>query len=350
MHTLRPTLRPSFRPNLHSKLLALPLCLSALPAFAEVPKVVTDMPITGALIEMVMGDLGKPDVLLPTGGDVHNYQLRPSQAGATQDADLLIWVGPALTPWLDRAATNLGGKAQSLQLLAVPGTKTRSYGGEDDDHDHAHDHDADSEHEHDHADHDHGEAGHDDHDHADAGHGEAGHVHTGTDPHAWLDPSNAQLWVKAIAGALAAQDPDHAAQYQENAEKAAARIGAVDATLTAELAPARGKPFVVLHDAYGYFTEHFGLESAIPVSLGDAATPSAARLTDIKAQLASAKAVCAFPEQNHDARLIAAVTEGTAVRPGAALDPEGSALAIGPDLYLDVIQSLAGTMLSCLKD
>ncbi|WJS86230.1 zinc ABC transporter substrate-binding protein [Paracoccus sp. TOH] len=304
-----------------SLLLAAALGATALPARAEVPRVVTDIPAIGSLVQQVMGDLGAPEVLLEAGGDPHHYQLRPSQARSLQDAELLIWVGPSLTPWLERGASALPKGSRSLTLLDRPETHRRDYGGGNG--------------------HDHGGA----HDHAGDGHD---HPHSGTDPHAWLDPANGQAWLQAIAAALSERDPDHAAAYAANAEKAAAEIAALDGELKAGLGPAQGKRFVVFHDAYGYFTGHYGLEPAIPVSLGDASTPSAARLRAIREEIAEQGAVCAFPEANHDPKLIAAVTEGSPVRQGAPLDPEGRGSQSGAALYGVILRGMAQTLTDCL--
>lgn len=302
---------------------ALLLC-AALPvsALAEVPRVVADTPVTGALIQQVLGDLGQPEVLLAAGGDPHHYQVRPSQARSLQQADLLVWIGPALTPWLERPAADLTAQGATLALLDQPGTERQDFAG---------------------GGHDHAEG--DGHDHE----GEAGHHHDGLDPHAWLNPRNGAVWVQGIAEALAARDPEHAGTYAANARKAAAEITALDGALRAQLAPVRGKRFVVFHDAYGYFTTAYGLEPAIAVSLGDASTPSAARLRTIRDQIAAQGAVCAFPEANHDQRLIAAVTEGSDTRPGAALDPEGSMAEPGAGLYAALLRGMATTLVDCLS-
>lgn len=315
-------------------------------ALAKVPGVVTDIPAVQALVQQVMGDLGAPSVLMEKGGDPHHYQLRPSQAASLQDTDLLVWVGPELAPWLDRTADALGPD-RALALLAQPGTHLRTYAGDgDEDEDEAgqegHDHEG-----HDHAGHDHEGHDHEGHDHAEEeGHD---HVHTGTDPHAWLDPQNGIAWLGAIAEALAQRDPEHAATYKANAEQGVTELKALDAKLTAELAPVKDKPFVVFHAAYGYFTDHFGLQPAIAVSLGDASTPSAARLTEIRQQIRDSSAVCAFPERNHDPRLLDAVIEGTKVRKGEALDPEGTAAHSGAALYAAILQGMTTTLVDCLS-
>ena len=96
----------------------LSFALLATPTLAEVPAIVADTPVTASLVQQVLGDLGQPVLLLDKGADPHDFQLRPSQARALQDADLLICVGPELTPWLDRAATQIAPQKQ-LSLLPL---------------------------------------------------------------------------------------------------------------------------------------------------------------------------------------------------------------------------------------
>ncbi|WP_347267481.1 zinc ABC transporter substrate-binding protein [Paracoccus sp. (in: a-proteobacteria)] len=267
------------------------------PALAEVPRVLADTPVTASLAALVMGDLGQPEVLVPQGGDPHHFQLRPSQARSLQDSDLLVWVGPALTPWLQRAASGLGPGAQSLALqdLAPGGV-------------------------------------------------------AGDDPHAWLDPDIGRAWLQAIAAALAARDPDHAETYAGNARRAGQEIADLDRQLQALLAPQAGKGFVVLHDAYGHFTSHFGLAPAIAIGAGDAASPSAARLRDIGPRIRAAEARCAFGEANHDPRLLDGATQDMGLRRGADLDPEGAAAPPGPGLYAALLRNLGQALADCLND
>lgn len=292
--------------------ISLLLATAAFPAFAEV-SVVTDIPPVQSLVATVMGKT--PEVLLPPGSDAHNFQLRPSQARGLAAADLVVWVGPEMTPWLAGTLDGIGGIGARLGLLDAPGVTLRDYAE-------GHDH------------------GHEDHDHH-------GHSHDGHDPHAWLDPHNASAWLDAIAAELSKLDPDNAATYAVNAEAGKESIAALDAEITAQLAPVKDQPFVVFHDAYGYFAEHYGLTVAGAVSLGDASSPSAARLSEITK--AAGGAVCLFPEVQHDPKLVTQMADATGTTVGDALDPEGSALEAGPELYADLMRGLAGSLTGCLS-
>lgn len=287
-------------------------------ATAEVPSVVTDIPPVHALVAQVMGDLGTPDLLLTKGASEHDFQLRPSQAAAIADADLVVWIGPELTPWLTRALDSLGAKTQ-LALLDAPETATRAFSP-----DGAHMQD------------DHDDHGHDDHD------------HDGTDPHAWLDPDNARHWLPLIAAELSRLDPDNAATYADNAKAADARIAALDTTLKAQLAPFADRPIVAYHDAYGYFAAHYGLHILGSIALGDATAPGAAKLATLRDALDAGQAVCLFPEAQHDPALAEQLATGANLRLGAPLDPVGSTLDAGPAAYDALLTGLATRIAACL--
>jgi zinc transport system substrate-binding protein len=331
------------------------LAFASTPAFAEVPKVVTDIPPVHALVAEVMGDLGSPELLLAKGADEHDFQLRPSQAGAVADADLVVWIGPELTPWLDAAMGNRPEGAAALGLLDAEGTFLRAYGEADED---EHDHSDKGHDDHGHDDHGHEEEGHDDHGHDDHGHEEEAHddhahddhAHDGTDPHVWLDPANGKHWLGLIAADLSKLDPDNAATYAANAAAASDRIDTLDRDLAALLAPVKDKPIVTFHDAYGYFGGHYGLNFVDSIALGDAAAPGAKRLQELRAKMEAGEALCIFPEAQHDPALVQQMAEGTGTKVGAALDPVGSSLKPGAGAYAALLTGMAQAIVDCLAD
>lgn len=317
------------------------------PAHADVPRVMTDLPAVHALVAQVMGDLGQPALLLDKGANGHSFQLRPSQATGLQEADLVVWIGPEMTPWLDRALDGISG-AQQLRLLAAEGTYRQDFGATGD-HDHGEDgHDeAHAEDGHD----AHGAEGHDDHTDAKAeegqdAHGHEGHSHAGLDPHAWLDPANAAHWLGLIAADLSALDPENAAIYAANAAAAKDGIARLDAEIAATLAPVKGHPIVVFHQAYGYFASHYGLTIAASIAMGDAAAPGAKHVAEVQEILGKGP-TCLHPEANHDAKLAVELAAATGAKLGGALDPEGSAFDPGPTVYADLMRGMAKTLADC---
>ena len=340
------------------------------PLWADVPAVATDIAPVHALVSQVMEGVGTPDLIVPPRSSPHGYAMRPSEARALSGADLVVWVGPLLTPWLADPLDSLAGSASHIALMEQPGTHVlpfregamfeahdhRDEGQETHgDHDHAEQHEDYDVQKHDdndaheskvHDDHGHDEEVLSDHADDDGGHG---HVDSSKDPHVWLDPRNSQLWLGQIAEALIKLDPENAAQYRENAETAQAALAALEDDIAETLAPVKDRPFIVFHDAYHYFEARFDIEALGAISENDARAPGAARVAELRGVVADSGAKCVFAEPQFNPGLIAAVTEGQGTGTGT-LDPLGADLVPGAALYADLLRGMAQNMADCLSD
>ncbi|WP_166416789.1 zinc ABC transporter substrate-binding protein [Cochlodiniinecator piscidefendens] len=311
---------------------------AAFPAAAQVPHVVTDIAPIHSLVSQVMGDLGTPELLLDQGADPHSFQLRPSQAQDLQSADLIVWVGPALTPWLDQAIDRIG-TGEHFALLGDAHEEEHSE--TEDHHDEGH-HDEEDGHD------EHAEGHNDEHsDHEDEDHHEAAdagghHHHDGEDPHAWLDPAEAVEWLPLIADRISALDPANSATYTQNAETAVAELN----QLILDIGQFPDTPIIVQHDAFGHFADRFGVHIAGAVAEGDAARPGAAHIAELQALIAAENITCAFAEPQHDPSLLETVFEGQPVTIGT-LDPTGALIPAGPELYTTLIRNIADTIQTC---
>ncbi len=285
----------------------LALILAPLAGRAAPPDVATDIAPVGGLVAMVMQGLGTPAVILPPGAEPHHHSMRPSEAQALAQARLVVWIGPVLTPWLAGAIEGLADKAQRLTLSALPGTTRLPL-----------------------------RAG------ADLGQS----LPNTTDPHMWLDPENARLWLDAIADALAEADPDNAARYRDNAARARAEIAATTAQIRAQLAPLRPLRFIAGHDSWHYFENRFGLTAAGALLDGEADRPNPARLFALR-QLAAARNVhCVLAEPPANLDLIASVLDTAPVQV-AEVSPLGTGLPQGPGLYPALLRSIANALAHC---
>jgi zinc transport system substrate-binding protein len=326
----------------------------ATPSLGAAAQVAVDVAPVHSIVARVMAGIGEPSLIVPPGASPHGYALRPSDAAALEAADLVVWVGPSLSPWLEGPLDALAPDAARLALAEADGVRLLPVraGGPFEAHEHGDEHDHDHGDE-DHADHD----GHDhsethDHDHGtaeadDHGHDDHAHAEGAVDPHLWLDPRNGVAIAAAVADALAAVDPDNAAAYTLNAAGFATEMDALGAELEAALAPLAGKGYFVFHDAYAYFEDRFGLPAAGSIALGDAEAPAASRVREIGDRIASEEIVCVFAEPQFEPKLIETVIEGSAARKGM-LDPIGAALPPGADLYPALLRGLATDLAACL--
>ncbi len=292
-------------------------------ALAEVPRVAVDVAPVHSLVARVMQGVGAPALIVRPGASPHGYAMRPSEATALEEADLVIWVGEALTPWLEGGIETLASRARVVELLGAEETRVLDLregvvfgAAQDGETPAAHDHD---------------------HDH---------HDHEGLDPHVWLDPENARRWLGFFADELAALDPEHAAQYAENAATAQAELDALMGAVKAELAPIKDQRFLVYHDAYQYFEVWSGLAASGAIALGDAANPGPARVAALRDMAREQNVACVFSEPQFDPKLVTRVFGDVAGH--GVLDPMASDHAPGPDLYPDLMRAMARALATCL--
>ena len=382
------------------KSLALGLAaVSAGSAAHSVEVVVSLKPIHG-LVSGVMGATGEPNLLIKGAASPHTYQMRPSDAVALSQADLVVWVGEYLETFLMRPVENLSQSAHVLTLeeLSDSGIEflASREGGviatslenghseettETDSHDHSeetastetdsHDHgeevaanqtdsDEDAElsesHDHDHGDGEQQVAAASE-EHASSEHEEstaevddhAHHDHGELDLHIWLSPDLAAVVVNAVADELAELDPSNAETYQGNAASMRARIMATEAKLNQILMPVRDHGFIVFHDGYQYFEEAFGLNNVGTISVDPSRPVGARRLTEIRTAIAERDVRCVFSEPQFSSDIVETITEGTNVKSGV-IDLLGSEVAAGEDAWFQIMNDLGDAMANCLAD
>tara|TARA_Y100001001_G_scaffold12349_1_gene11204 strand:- start:1988 stop:2947 length:960 start_codon:yes stop_codon:yes gene_type:complete len=298
-------------------------------ASANVPNVVTDIPITHSLVTRVMAGIGMPDLIVDRGASPHEYSLRPSNAASLEVADLVFWISNGLTPWLDDALNTLARNAKVIELMDAKGATVLSFreGATFETHSHQHKQDED---------------GHDEHKHD-----EDEHATGNVDPHGWLDPYNGRIWLDVIATALSKIDPTNSDIYFANATQAKADIDTVISELEATLAEFRGTNFIVYHDAYQYFEKRFDVLAAGSISLGDVSDPSPARIAEVRKKVEELGIICVFSEPQFNSELVRTVTDGVSVKT-RVIDSLGTQFTLGPDFYLNVLRGIAQSMASCL--
>ncbi|QKT03075.1 zinc ABC transporter substrate-binding protein [Ectothiorhodospiraceae bacterium 2226] len=295
-------------------LLLIWLLLAPVAAVAEGPRVAASILPVHSLSAALMADVGEPRLVIPANASPHAHSLRPSEARALADAELVVWIGPEMESLLVRPLRTLGVRAEILTLRDADGVVTRPLRANPDwqAHDHAH--------------------------------GSAAAI----DGHLWLDPHNARHMARAIAAALARLDPPNAALYARNLATLERRLEALDAELNAQLAPLRDAPYYVFHDAYQYLEARYGLDALGAISLSPERAPGARRLRALRAALGAQQARCVFSEPQFDAAIVGTLIEDTGIRHGV-LDPLGADIAPGPDAYFVLMRRLGAELAECLE-
>lgn len=305
-------------------ILLAPIATALLPfqVQASDPIVVATIKPIHAMVAQVMGLTGEPRLLVNGAASPHTYALKPSDAKALNEANIIFRVSEEIEPFTRKIVASLPKSVTVATLADVEGLHLldKRKGDTFDTHSHGDDH----------------EEGHEE---------TRGRVR---DAHVWLDPQNGVVMVREIARALSEANPEKAAIYQANAAVAIAEIEATAKEIDAELAPLKTKPFVAFHDAYQYFEARFGVPVAGTITLSPDVQPSAKRLREIRNKIKKLGVKCVFAEPQFKSNLVATVLEGTGAKSGT-LDPEGASVKPGPDAYVTLLRNLAQDIKSCMN-
>ncbi|MCQ4161604.1 zinc ABC transporter substrate-binding protein [Roseomonas sp. GC11] len=221
--------------------------------------VVASFSILGDMVRQIGGEAVRVHVIAGPDVDAHTFQPRPSDAQAVREAKLLVRNGLGFDAWMDRLARSAGYKGATA--TASQGVTPRRM------------EEADSQ-----------------------GHG---HSHgTTTDPHAWQDLRNGQIYARNIGEALASADPARAERFRAAAATYAARLAILDAWVREQIAtvPEARRRVVTSHDAFGYFGAAYGVRFLAPQGVSTESEPSAAQVARLIRTLKQEKITALFLE------------------------------------------------------
>jgi zinc transport system substrate-binding protein len=337
---------------------------------ADTKGVITTIQPINSLVSAVIGDTGKTISLIPADISPHEYKLKPSDAKKMQEANIIFFVSNHLESSVTKVFKNLPKNIKIINLLEETGIEhlairdneaweRHDHHGHDDhdDHDkHAKKHDDHDDHDkhgkkhNDHDDHDKHAKKHDDHDDHDK-HGKKHDDHddheSKDDVHIWLSPDNAIKIVEKVNKELILLFPDNASKYSENSNKMIDKIKKLKNELVKDLAPIKGKPYVVFHDAYQYFEKTFDLNAVGSVALEGDIASSPKQISFIKDKIKKLNASCVFQEPQFDSKLVKIVVEGTNAQIGT-LDPLGVNISGKENFYIQLLKNMAKSLKECL--
>jgi zinc transport system substrate-binding protein len=249
--------------------------------------VVTIPPLAG-MIAPLLSNQDTLKVLLAPGASPHDFQLKPLQMWTIQKADLLVAVDNPVDVWAHKALQKFPHK--TVLMSSLKGTLHLPVEDE-------------GEH----------EPSHDSHDH--------GHLHD--NPHIWLSPYNARLLIEAVSLKLQKLEPSRKAIIQQKTQTALASLEVLINQIQQQLLPYQQTPFEVLHDAYEYFNQFFGLQKSIAMQINPSLKPSLKRVYEIQQQIKKEHIRCIFKEPQFPASRVNYVVQGLKVKIDS-LDPIGS--------------------------
>jgi zinc/manganese transport system substrate-binding protein len=291
-------------------------------------KVVASFSILGDMVREVAGDDVSVTTLVGPDGDAHVYEPTPADVKAVAGADIVFVNGLDFEGWMPRLLEASGFKGE--MVVVSDGITPREWDGEEEGHDHAHGA-------------------------AEAGHAESGEAHGHDDgkfdPHAWQNLANGIVYVGNIAHALAAADPDHAADYKAAGEAYAATLKSLDARVRTEIAaiPEARRKVVTSHDAFGYFGAAYGIDFIAPQGVSTEAEASAGDVAAIIEQIRAEQIPAVFVENITDPRLVEQIARETGAVVGGELYSDALSGPDGPaPTYVEMFEFNAAALTKAL--
>ena len=281
--------------------------------------VVASLKPIGFIAAAIADGVTDTEILLPDGASEHDYSLRPSDVKRLQNADLVIWVGPEMEVFMEKAVNKIPPSKQ-VTIAQLPDVQPLLLKGNDED----------------------------EHDHAGGENSDEHHHHGDYNMHLWLSPEIARASAVAIHKKLVELMPQSRAKLDANLKDFEAQLATTDKQVGNELAPLKGKGYFVFHDAWGYYEKHFGLTPLGHFTVNPEIQPGAQRLHEIRTQLVEQKATCVFAEPQFRPAVVESVARGTSVRMGT-LDPLGTNIKLGKTSYSAFLTQVANQYASCLK-
>lgn len=290
------------------------------------PVIATSIKPVSMVVAAIAGDKADIQQIVSSTASPHDFAMRPSDLKKITDADTVVWVGEALEKFLEKPLENAGKESNAIEWLALEGMQLHNFAEE-------HHHEEHDDHEH-----------HDDHE----GHeGHEGHDHSGIDPHVWLSPDNALVLAKAVTNRLVSLDAANAEYYRDNLASFEKGLSAKDAEIRTALNKVNKVPYIVFHDGYSYFEQHYGLQNVGEITVSPERKPGAKKVAEIRHEIEENKVQCVFSEPQFSPAIVKTLLEGSDVKT-APLDPLGSQVKMGTNAYFSFLDSLSGQFLSCL--
>ncbi|MBO33282.1 MAG: zinc ABC transporter substrate-binding protein [Rhodospirillaceae bacterium] len=279
--------------------------ISGSAAVAKSPLVVASIKPIHSLISSVMKGVDLPLLLIKGNASPHQFSLKPSQARALHDADLVVWVGHALETTLQRPIKSIKDRRKIVELIRLKGLKLLKSS---------------------------------DHDHSSSE----------LDPHLWLDIGNAITIVEEIVQRLSGLNPANRHLYVSNGKSLQSKLSELDGKVRSQLASVRTTPFMVYHDAYRYFEKRYQLNSQGAVVVSADRRPGARGIHQTRRKIKKNGVRCLFSEPQFSSQSLKTITTTTGIHL-AELDPLGTLAPTGPEAYFHLMRRMTRAIAGCLR-
>jgi manganese/iron transport system substrate-binding protein len=263
-------------------------------------RVVTSFTIIADMAREVAGDAATVESITKPGAEIHGYDPTPKDIVKAQQADLVLWNGMNLELWFEKFFENVENVPSAVLTEGITpmGITEGPYTGK-------------------------------------------------PNPHAWMSPANAAIYVENIRKALVKMDPANESTYNANAATYTAKIKALDEPVRQKLAaiPEEQRWLVSSEGAFSYLCANYGLKQLFlwPINADAQGTPQQVRkvIDSVRAN----KIPVIFSESTVSDKPARQVAQETGARFGGVLYVDSLTDADGPaPSYLKLLEANADTI------
>lgn len=290
-----------------TRLLSVLLALSVLPSCNREAaptdgkkRILTTFTIIQDIAQNVAGDAAVVESITKPGAEIHDYEPTPRDLVKAQDADLVLWNGLGLERWFEKFLQQV----QHVPAVVISdGVQPLSIG--------------------------------------------EGPYDGKPNPHAWMSPANAIVYVENIRQALIKLDPANQATYSANAAAYTEKLKAVDAPVRQKLEtiPADQRWLVTCEGAFSYLIRNYGMKELYlwPVNADQEGTPQ--QVQKVMDTVRANRIPVVFSESTISDKAMQQVAKETGARFGGVLYVDSLTDAAGPaPTYLKLLETNADTL------
>ena len=271
----------------------------------ERPVVLTTFTVLADLAENVAGDRLQVASITRPGAEIHGYEPTPSDVARAAEADLILDNGLNLEAWFEQFVSD----ADAPHVVVSDGVEPMDI---------------------------------------------AGGEYTGTpNPHAWMSPADAQIYVQNMAAAFAELDPEGAAEFEANAEAYAGQLQAVQDELTGVVddLPHAHRALVTCEGAFSYLARDAGLDERYLWAVNAEQQGTAQQLAAVIEFVRERDVPAVFCESTVSDASMQQVVQATEAEFGGTLYVDSLSEEGGPvPTYLDLIRHDVETIIAGLSE
>lgn len=270
---------------------------------SEPPSVVVSIKPVHSLVANLMQEVGTPGLIVKGDTVAQRYRLTDADRTQIQNADLVIWVGPELEPFLAEAFA-AKPDSQKIELLSLEALKILPERGQAE----------------------------------------------RRDPYFWLDTRNALMLLHLLTEALADADPARAHLYRNNHKSIRRDLAELDRKFEYGYRGVSGRPVLIYHDTQQYFEQAYAMRAMGYLAKRVGENADAQLLLQAKETITqAADTICLLTEVGMPDSNLELLADSENTLQAVELDSQGARLAAGPGLYRRLMQHNFDAIQACFR-